>query len=194
MKIMTKNNLTAFGPFVMSLLDSAVRAVAGRIAGNGCSGPPQPHEVTVSTDLGRLRSDVVEATAYTSVKGGTDSADFDRRTVCENDFPLLDSYRREAQRILSVHLCRYLPMWSEDNNMLKLRLSASSDFKSSFVQPLADSVHAYLFHSLLARWYGLTADTPAAAASASRAEQAVGDIIGILAYRLRPLTRRMPPI
>ncbi len=196
MTIMTKNNFTALGPFVMSLIDSVVRAVATRVTDNRkpvCGGS-KLHEITVEIDLGRLRSDVVEATAYASVKGNGEKRDFDRTTVCENDFPLLDGYRREAQRTLSVHLCRYLPMWSEVDDTLYLRLSVPADFNKTFITSLSEGVHTYLLQSLLSRWCALTSDGAGVEAGATRAEQAVNDIIGMLAYRLRPVTRRMPPI
>ncbi|MDE5876529.1 MAG: hypothetical protein K2H47_03425 [Muribaculaceae bacterium] len=193
---MTKNNLSALGPFVMSLIDSAIRAVTARMSDSRqpVCGVSKLREVTVEIDLGLLRSDIVEATGYAAVKSGRENSDFDRVAICENDFPLLDSYRREAQRTLSVHLCRYLPMWSETNDTLRLRLSVPADFSKAFIAPLTDGVHAYLLQSMLSRWCALISDTAGTEAAVSRAEQAVSDIIGMLAYRLRPVTRRMPPI
>lgn len=193
---MTKNNLSAFGPFVMSLIDSAIRAVTARVTDSRqpVCGALKPREITVVTDLGLLRSDMVEATGYAAVKSSRDISDFDRTAVCENDFPLLDSYRREAQRTLSVHLCRYLPMWSETDESLQLRLSVPADFNKAFVAPLNDGVHAYLLQAMLSRWCALTSDTNGTEAAVLRTEQALNDIIGMLAYRLRPVTRRMPPI
>ncbi|MDE5795518.1 MAG: hypothetical protein K2H75_00245 [Muribaculaceae bacterium] len=193
---MTKNNLSALGPFMMSLIDSAIRAVTARVSESRqpVCGVSKPREITVEIDLGLLRSDIVEATGYAAVKNSKENVDFDRIAICENDFPLLDGYRREAQRTLSVHLCRYLPMWNEINNTLCLRLSVPADFSKTFTAPLTDGIHTYLLQSMLSRWCALTSDTVGTEAAVTRTEQAVSDIIGMLAYRLRPVTRRISPI
>lgn len=133
-----------------------------------------PNILTLTARQSDIMAEVMKTTAYAAGKSDTGDGEYDRQSVTDEDWELLERHWQEARAVVVHALRRVVTSDTEAGGTLSIGLQLPSAWDIALGHTMQQQFASYMTMSLTAHWWAIARPSDATAAAqqaASHLEQ-----------------------